>query len=242
MAVRDSDRGATPLHSLGGHLRIIGPSAAGQVIRPVQKSPVTAVGESWLPTVYSKANLTVPNCQRGDGVEGWLGRLDTSASATRRCRHSRGIFPSVRQYFLEIAQEARAGSGALDEDAAPIQWVRLSTHQIELGETIERTSDRWLRHVEFGSQPANRLRFSLQVAGQEHAQLTRRQVGTIAANQRDDGLAQHVNPLFDQFRGHLDVSPCPLRSCDGIFSLTNHIFGRVWRRSLARRLTPRKQG
>jgi hypothetical protein len=68
--------------------------------------------------------------------EGRLGSSDNSASATRRCGHSRGIFPSVRQYFLEIAQEGRARSGALDEDAAAIQWVCLSTHQIELGETI----------------------------------------------------------------------------------------------------------
>jgi hypothetical protein len=60
-------------------------------------------------------------------------------------------FAGVREYLPKIAQEASTCHRALNQDAAPVQWVGLATHQIELGKTIRCTGDRWLGYIEIAS-------------------------------------------------------------------------------------------
>jgi hypothetical protein len=131
------------------------------------------------------------------------------SSASRPSFRFVSLSVGIGEYLLEVAKERRTWDGALDQDAAPIQRVLLSTHKVEFGEAIQCTSDRWFRYVELGSQPANRLRLALQIACQKHAQLAGCQVGTIAANQCHYRLAEYVNRLFDRFRDHLCL-PMPV--------------------------------
>jgi hypothetical protein len=146
----------------------------------------------------SEIASSVGESTAGSIAYGLRGVAIAAPSALRRCGHSCGILPSVRHYFLEIAQEGRARNGALDEDAAP-KKLRLSTHKIEFGETIERTSDRWLRHVEFRSQSTNCLCFILQVAGREQPSWRAEKSGPLRAGGRqvppDNFRAAGARPL-----------------------------------------------
>jgi hypothetical protein len=64
-------------------------------------------------------------------------RLLHSNRAPRSGGRLVGLTSGVRQYLLEVALERHARRRSLRQNAAPIQGVGLSTHQIELRETVQ---------------------------------------------------------------------------------------------------------
>ncbi len=83
----------------------------------------------------------------------------------------------------------------LHQHAAPVHRIDLAAGEVEFAEPVERPGDRRLRHVQIGRQTANRVRTLVQVAGQEHAELPRRQVGAVPAHQSNDRIAKNADEL-----------------------------------------------
>ena len=138
---------------------------------------------------------------RGDSAVGGLAGRSLVDGRNRLLRRALGVGHDTTQ----IAQERRALQCPLDQHAAAVHRVDLAAGQIEFAEPVERPGDGRLGHVEVCREPADRVGAVLEVAGQEHAELPRRQVGPVAPNQCHHGVAEDSNEMVGGWsRCHLN--------------------------------------
>ena len=112
----------------------------------------------------------------------------------------RMIAGSFGQDRAQFTQEGLPLHGALHQHAAAVQRVDLAARQIQFAQPVQRAGDRRLGHVQIRRQAAHRMPAVIQVAGQEHAQLPRRQVGSIPTHQRNDCFTQDSHQLVGCLR------------------------------------------
>jgi len=77
-----------------------------------------------------------------------------------------GLNTPICDNLAEFAQKSHTSCRSLDKDAAPVEWILFTAHQIKLSETIECSRDRWLRYMEVSSQTADCLRVTFQIRRQ----------------------------------------------------------------------------
>ena len=81
----------------------------------------------------------------------------------------------------------------LHQHAAAIHRIDFAAGEIKFTQAIQRPRDRRLGNVQLGRQTAHGVATLVQVAGEENAQLTGRQIGTISADQRDNRITQQTD-------------------------------------------------
>ena len=96
----------------------------------------------------------------------------------------------------DLADQVLTGRGAGHEHAAAIRGVGSALGEVEVGELVERAGDDRLGDLEVGGEAADGVSAFDGVAGQEDAELVRRQGRTVAADEADDGVTKHEGSKF----------------------------------------------